>query len=132
MRSRVAARQDRADSTPGGPFRARYEPRGSGMADLPGEALARRAGTARRGPTSAQVWHDRAMTDQARDELLRAATVGELRPHDAPVVLAEYDPGWPALYEREAARIQGALGQRVRLLEHVGSTAVPGLAAKPL
>lgn len=77
------------------------------------------------------VWHDRAMTHQTRDEELRAATVGELRPHDAPIVLAEYDPGWPALYEREAVRIHGVLGKRVRLLEHVGSTSVPGLAAKP-
>jgi GrpB-like predicted nucleotidyltransferase (UPF0157 family) len=71
------------------------------------------------------------MTDRARDEALRAATIGELRPHDAPIVLAEYDPDWPALYEREAARIRSALGERARLLEHVGSTSVPGLAAKP-
>lgn len=77
------------------------------------------------------VWHDRMMTDQARDEALRAATVGELRPLGAAIVLAEYDPGWPVLYEREAARIQRTLGDRVRLLEHVGSTSVPDLAAKP-
>jgi len=70
------------------------------------------------------------MTDQARDEAIRTATVGELQPHDASIVLAEYDPGWPRLYDREAARIQSALGDRVRLLEHVGSTAVPGLVAK--
>ena len=71
------------------------------------------------------------MTHLTRDEELRAATVGELRPHDAPVVLAEYDPGWPAVYEREAARIRAVLGDLVQLLEHVGSTSVPGLAAKP-
>ncbi len=71
------------------------------------------------------------MTHQTREEELRAASVGELRPHDAPIVLAEYDPGWAALYEREAARIQRVLGDPVRLLEHVGSTSVPGLAAKP-
>src|SRR5206468_803127 len=35
------------------------------------------------------------------------------------------------LYQREAARIRGALGDRALLIEHVGSTAVPGLAAKP-
>jgi GrpB-like predicted nucleotidyltransferase (UPF0157 family) len=49
-----------------------------------------------------------------------------------PVVVADYDAGWPASYEREAARIRSVLGEEVLLLEHVGSTAVPGLAAKPL
>src|SRR5262249_27365734 len=42
------------------------------------------------------------------------------------------DPEWPRLYEREAKRIRAALGDNVVLLEHVGSTSVPGLAAKPL
>jgi GrpB-like predicted nucleotidyltransferase (UPF0157 family) len=51
---------------------------------------------------------------------------------DGPVLLADYDPGWPALYEREAARIRAVLGDRVLLLEHIGSTSVPGLAAKPI
>ena len=36
------------------------------------------------------------------------------------------------LYEREAARIRSVLGERVLRLEHVGSTSVPGLAAKPI
>lgn len=47
------------------------------------------------------------------------------------IELVEYDPSWPAWYEREAARITYGLGDRALLLEHVGSTAVPGLAAKP-
>jgi GrpB-like predicted nucleotidyltransferase (UPF0157 family) len=50
---------------------------------------------------------------------------------DAPVALVEYDPTWPALYARQEALIRAALGSRVRLVEHVGSTSVPGLAAKP-
>lgn len=50
---------------------------------------------------------------------------------DGPVALSEYDEAWPRLYEREAGRIRSALGERVVLLEHVGSTSVPGLAAKP-
>ncbi|MGW4486059.1 GrpB family protein [Amycolatopsis sp. NPDC004368] len=44
----------------------------------------------------------------------------------------EYDDQWPTLYEREADRIRTALGEQVVLLEHVGSTSVPGLAAKPI
>src|SRR5690606_21580020 len=59
-------------------------------------------------------------------------TVGELRPHDGPVVVADYDPEWPRLFEREAERIRGALGGRALMVEHVGSTSVPGLAAKPV
>ena len=66
------------------------------------------------------------------DEELAAFTVGELRPLTAPILIADYDPEWPSLFEREAQRIRRALGGRVVLLEHVGSTSVPGLAAKPL
>lgn len=49
-----------------------------------------------------------------------------------PVVVADYDPRWPELYGREAARIRETLGERVLDLAHVGSTSVPGLAAKPI
>jgi GrpB-like predicted nucleotidyltransferase (UPF0157 family) len=58
--------------------------------------------------------------------------IGEPSRADGPIRLAEYDRAWPALYEREAARIRSLLGDRVRLLEHAGSTSVPGLAAKPI
>jgi GrpB-like predicted nucleotidyltransferase (UPF0157 family) len=59
-------------------------------------------------------------------------TIGEPWRVDGPISLSEYDPGWPSLYEREADRIRGALADRARLLEHAGSTSVPGLAAKPI
>lgn len=62
---------------------------------------------------------------------MQAVQIGGLRPLNGPVYLAEYDPEWPQLFEREAERIRAALGERVRLLEHAGSTSVPGLAAKP-
>jgi len=58
--------------------------------------------------------------------------IGEPTRADGPIHLAEYDPAWPGLYEREAARIRTLLGDRVRLLEHVGSTSIPGIAAKPV
>ncbi len=66
------------------------------------------------------------------DEQIRDATVGEIVEHNATIDLAEYDPEWPRLYEREAARIGAALGERMLRIEHVGSTSVPGLVAKPL
>ena len=65
------------------------------------------------------------------EEDIRKYTVGELKPHAAPIVLVDYDPAWPGLFERENARIRAALGELVVQLEHTGSTSVPGLAAKP-
>jgi GrpB-like predicted nucleotidyltransferase (UPF0157 family) len=67
-----------------------------------------------------------------RDEYMRAVTVGARRRVDGPIVLDDYDHEWPVLYEREAARIRHVLGVRVLGLEHVGSTSVPGLSAKPI
>ena len=48
------------------------------------------------------------------------------------IVIVSYDPAWPARFERERERISAALGARATAIEHVGSTAVPGLAAKPI
>jgi GrpB-like predicted nucleotidyltransferase (UPF0157 family) len=48
------------------------------------------------------------------------------------ITLAAYDPNWPQLFAHEAAQIRAALGPAVLQLEHTGSTAVPGLAAKPV
>lgn len=48
------------------------------------------------------------------------------------VIIVDYDPEWPELFEREKALILGAIGQFIVSVEHVGSTAVPGLAAKPI
>jgi len=69
-------------------------------------------------------------TPQSEEEIL-ATRIGPPDVIDGPILLAEYDPAWPDLFRREAARIENALGERVLLLEHVGSTSVPGLAAKP-
>ncbi len=48
-----------------------------------------------------------------------------------PVLIVDYDPVWPQLFACEEARIRAALGERAVLLQHAGSTSVPGLAAKP-
>ena len=66
------------------------------------------------------------------DERLRRAVVGELKPHNAPIGLREYDSAWPRLFDREADRIRAVLGERALRVEHVGSTSVPGLVAKPI
>jgi len=50
----------------------------------------------------------------------------------AAALLAAYDPDWPRLFVREADRIRAALGNEALRIEHVGSTSVPGLTAKPI
>ena len=64
------------------------------------------------------------MTGGARDEV----TLPE-------IVIADYDPAWPVAFERERDAIVAALGEAmggVVAIEHIGSTSVPGLAAKPI
>jgi GrpB-like predicted nucleotidyltransferase (UPF0157 family) len=63
---------------------------------------------------------------------LQAITIAKVIPHNGPITLAEYNPSWPALFAREAARIRAVLGDAAVRVEHVGSTSVPGLAAKPV
>ena len=52
--------------------------------------------------------------------------------HNAPIYLADPDPGWARDYQEQAARVRAALPEGVVALEHVGSTSVPGLTAKPV
>ena len=68
----------------------------------------------------------------AYDELLPKLMVGAPEVLAGPIVLREYDPAWPDRYEHEAARIADVLGARAARIEHVGSTSVPGLVAKPI
>jgi GrpB-like predicted nucleotidyltransferase (UPF0157 family) len=64
-----------------------------------------------------------------RGEAGRPSPVGHF---DPAVRIVGYDPAWPALADAELRRIEAALGEVAVRLEHVGSTAVPGLAAKPI
>jgi GrpB-like predicted nucleotidyltransferase (UPF0157 family) len=48
------------------------------------------------------------------------------------IVISAYDPEWPRRFEIQRERIAGALGDTALRIEHIGSTAVPGLAAKPV
>lgn len=66
------------------------------------------------------------------EQRLQTATIGPLTPLSAPIHLVAYDPAWPALFALEARRLRAILGDHARLTEHAGSTAVPGLAAKPI
>jgi GrpB-like predicted nucleotidyltransferase (UPF0157 family) len=48
------------------------------------------------------------------------------------VVVQDYDPQWPVLFEADSQAIRASLGSTALAVEHVGSTSVPGLAAKPV
>jgi len=76
-----------------------------------------------RDPTDV-AWYD--------EELAKVAVDGAPRPLTAPIEIQEYDASWPGLFAREEARIRAALGDQIVRIEHVGSTSVPGLAAKPI
>jgi GrpB-like predicted nucleotidyltransferase (UPF0157 family) len=66
------------------------------------------------------------------DDQIIAATVGERQPLNSTIYLAPYDPAWPSLFTRLAKQVHEAIGDASLLLEHVGSTSVPGLSAKPI
>lgn len=48
------------------------------------------------------------------------------------IELASYDPEWPALFQAWRVKLEAAIGTTARRVDHVGSTSVPGLAAKPI
>jgi GrpB-like predicted nucleotidyltransferase (UPF0157 family) len=66
------------------------------------------------------------------EEQILAATVGARKPINSTIYLAPYDPSWSSTFVQLKGQILKALGSDVRLLEHVGSTSVPGLSAKPI
>ena len=49
-----------------------------------------------------------------------------------PIAIVDYDPRWPSLYEHEQRRLLEILGPIVIRIEHIGSTSIPELAAKPI
>ena len=51
---------------------------------------------------------------------------------DEPVIVVDYDPAWPSEFRHWGGEVRRALGPIARRVDHVGSTAVPGLAAKPV
>jgi GrpB-like predicted nucleotidyltransferase (UPF0157 family) len=64
------------------------------------------------------------------EERLREVIIGEIE--SPAIVIAAYDPAWQERFRREEARIRAALGAAALSVEHIGSTSVPGLAAKPI
>jgi NAD-dependent deacetylase len=82
------------------------------------------------GPTSVDDRATLKIEGKAGDTL--SAALAHVRPRRGPVTIVDYDPAWPRVYEKERERIRKALSDVVVDIEHMGSTAVPGLAAKPV
>ena len=70
------------------------------------------------------------MTKDPIEERVREAIIGDVE--SPAIVVADYDPAWPERFRREAAKIRAALGEAALAIEHIGSTSVPGLSAKPI
>jgi GrpB-like predicted nucleotidyltransferase (UPF0157 family) len=60
------------------------------------------------------------------------APQGEQEPERVEIRIVDYQPGWVDRFEAERTRIRSALDERALQIEHIGSTSVPGLAAKPI
>jgi putative glutamine amidotransferase len=90
-------------------------------------------------------WHpeETAERDPAQQALFDALTLlgrvrgararpGQAEGRTGAYAIEAYDPTWPTRFDDEAARLRAALGHLAVRIDHVGSTAVPGLAAKPV
>lgn len=64
------------------------------------------------------------------NEHLDAVLLGGREPRS--IVISDYDPRWNDRFAEERGRLLSALGSAARRIEHIGSTAVPGLAAKAI
>ena len=70
------------------------------------------------------------MSEDPIEERLQELIIGEIERQA--IVIADYDAAWPERFHKEEAKIWAALGGAALAVEHVGSTSVPGLAAKPI
>ena len=98
------------------------------VAELPEETLdaGGRVAVVNEGPT--RVDGRATLRIEGRAGPVLAEAVAQL----TPARLVDYDPGWPAAFESERAHVAEALGDLALEIQHMGSTAVPGLAAKPV
>lgn len=70
------------------------------------------------------------MPARRRPDVTDLELIGGVEKRD--LTLAEHDPAWADAYAHHAARIRAALGAAALSVDHIGSTSVPGLAAKPI
>ena len=71
-------------------------------------------------------------TNMTSKEYLEKVTIGKPAELSGKIILHEYDPNWEKTFMQEKERIEKALQGKNIIVEHVGSTSVPGLCAKPI
>jgi GrpB-like predicted nucleotidyltransferase (UPF0157 family) len=69
---------------------------------------------------------------QLQTDLKAGTNMGAYSKLNRPIVVVDYDPCWPVLFAQEKETLLRAIGDKVLQIEHIGSTSVPGLAAKPV
>jgi GrpB-like predicted nucleotidyltransferase (UPF0157 family) len=72
------------------------------------------------------------ITERYSDKKLAEITIGERKKWNSTIILTDYDSTWPLRFKEIERIIRKVLGDMILLLEHVGSTSVPGLSAKPI
>jgi GrpB-like predicted nucleotidyltransferase (UPF0157 family) len=80
--------------------------------------------------TSSQRDSEGSMSDDSLEMRIHKFILGEIE--QPTIVIADYDPAWSERFRQEKVRIVAALGEAALLVEHIGSTSVPGLPAKPI
>jgi len=70
------------------------------------------------------------MSDDSFEKRMREVIIGEIE--QPTIVIADYNPAWPERFRQEEVRTVAALGEAALSVEHIGSTSVPGLAAKAI
>jgi GrpB-like predicted nucleotidyltransferase (UPF0157 family) len=80
--------------------------------------------------TNSRLDSEGSMSDDSLEMRIREVIIGEIE--QPTIVIADYDPAWPERFRQEEVRIVAALGDAALSVVHIGSTSVPGLAAKPI
>jgi GrpB-like predicted nucleotidyltransferase (UPF0157 family) len=78
--------------------------------------------------TNSQRDSEGSMSDDSFEKRIREVIIGETE--QPTIVIANYNPAWPERFRQEEVKIVAALGEAALSVEHIGSTSVPGLAAK--
>ena len=80
-----------------------------------------------------RFWEDRVAYNDGKTEFVEAVLAKAQKQVRDEIALVDYDPRWPEQFAAEAERVRAAIGDDlVVAVEHFGSTAIPGMAAKPI
>jgi GrpB-like predicted nucleotidyltransferase (UPF0157 family) len=78
------------------------------------------------------MWKMTLMAGGQKRSAPSARKVQDVLPMSDPITVVSYDPAWPEIFGQLGSQLRVALGGVALRIDHIGSTAVPGLAAKPI